>query len=108
MSRKTRLSRYLFAPEQQMAFFGGDPDNFQYLRYDLDICLFRVYENDQPAKIDNFLKWNSHGLSDGELTFVSGSPARTDHLPRATTTELPSALDRYHRRLRNSPDKCCR
>src|SRR5437762_1357918 len=51
--------RLVFAPEQQMAFYGGDPDNFEYPRYDLDVCIFRVYESGQPAKIDNFLKWNS-------------------------------------------------
>ena len=68
--------RLVFAPEQQMAFFGGDPDNFEYPRYDLDICLFRVYENGQPAKIEHFLKFNSNGPNDRELIFVSGSPAK--------------------------------
>jgi len=48
--------RIVFAPEQAMAFFGGDPDNFEYPRYDLDICIFRVYENGQPAKIEHYLK----------------------------------------------------
>ena len=55
-------------------FYGGDPDNFEYPRFDLDICIFRAYENGQPAKIEHYLKWNSSGPSDGELTFVSGSP----------------------------------
>src|SRR2546421_6140610 len=56
--------RLVFAPEQQMAFFGGDPGNFEYPRYDLDICLFRVYENGQPAKIEHFLKFNPNGPND--------------------------------------------
>ena len=51
--------RLVFAPEQQIAFYGGDPDNFEYPRYDLDVCVFRAYENGQPAKIEHFLKWNS-------------------------------------------------
>src|SRR5437660_2957280 len=85
--------RLVFAPEQQMAFFGGDPDNFEYPRYDLDICLFRIYENGQPAKIDHFLKWNSHGPSDGELTFVSGSPGKTDR--QLSLAELADTRDRY-------------
>jgi hypothetical protein len=85
--------RLVFAPEQQMAFFGGDPDNFEYPRYDLDICLFRVYENAQPAKVDHFLKWNAHGPSDGELTFVSGSPGKTDR--QLTLDELADTRDRW-------------
>ncbi|HEX4708112.1 MAG TPA: S46 family peptidase, partial [Candidatus Udaeobacter sp.] len=85
--------RLVFAPEQQMAFFGGDPDNFEYPRYDLDICIFRVYENGQPAKIDHFLKWNSQGPTDGELTFVSGSPGKTDR--QLTLDELADTRDRY-------------
>jgi hypothetical protein len=84
--------RIVFAPEQQMAFYGGDPDNFEYPRYDLDICIFRVYENGQPAKIDHYLKWNSKGPSDGELIFVSGSPGRTDR--QQTVDELADRRDR--------------
>jgi len=84
--------RIVFAPEQQMAFYGGDPDNFEYPRFDLDICIFRVYENGQPAKMDHYLKWNPHGPSDGELTFVSGSPGRTDR--QLTVDELADRRDR--------------
>ena len=85
--------RLVFAPEQQMAFFGGDPDNFEYPRYDLDICLFRVYENGQPAKIEHFLKFNSNGPTDGELIFVSGSPGKTDR--QLTLDELVDTRDRF-------------
>src|SRR5213592_317861 len=85
--------RLVFAPEQQMAFFGGDPDNFEYPRYDLDICLFRVHENGQPAKIEHFLKFNSTGPNDGELIFVSGSPGKTDR--QLTLDELADTRDRY-------------
>jgi len=85
--------RLVFAPEQQMAFFGGDPDNFEYPRFDLDICIFRVYENGLPARVDNFLKWNSGGPSDGELTFVSGSPGKTDR--QLTLDELADTRDRF-------------
>jgi hypothetical protein len=84
--------RIVFAPEQQMAFYGGDADNFEYPRFDLDICIFRAYENGQPAKIEHYLKWNSNGPSDGELTFVSGSPGRTDR--QLTVDELADRRDR--------------
>ena len=85
--------RIVFAPEQQMAFYGGDPDNFEYPRFDLDICIFRVYENGQPAKIENFLKWNSYGPSDSELIFVSGSPGKTDR--QLTLDDLADTRDRF-------------
>ena len=72
--------RLVFAPEQQIAFFGGDPDNFEYPRFDLDICFFRVYENDKPAKIEQYLKWGNAPLKENDLVFVSGHPGRTSRL----------------------------
>ncbi len=72
--------RLVWAPEASSAFFGGDADNFEYPRYCLDVTLFRVYENGQPAKIDHFLRWSDHGADAGELVFVSGNPGRTERI----------------------------
>ena len=83
--------RLVFAPEQQIAFYGGDPDNFEFPRHDLDICLFRAYENGQPAKLKHFLRFSPTGARDGELTFVSGHPGRTGRL--LTVAELEYLRD---------------
>lgn len=83
--------RLVFAPEQQAAFFGGDPDNFEYPRYDFDICMFRVYEDNKPAKIEHYLKWSKSGAKDDELVFVPGNPGRTDR--QATVEELKYLRD---------------
>ena len=83
--------RLVFAPEQQIAFFGGDPDNFEFPRHDLDVCFFRAYENGRPAKVKNFLRFSPTGARDGELIFVSGHPGRTGRL--LTVAELENLRD---------------
>ena len=79
-SKKYTDVRVVFAPEAQMAFFGGDRDNFEYPRYDLDITYFRVYENGKPVKLKNYLQWSPKGTKAGELVFVSGHPGGTERL----------------------------
>jgi Peptidase S46 len=69
--------RLVWAPEAKAAFFGGDADNFEYPRFCLDVTLFRVYENGEPAKISHYLRTEPQGATDGDLIFVSGNPGRT-------------------------------
>jgi hypothetical protein len=97
--------RLVFAPEFAAAFFGGDPDNFTFPRYDLDITFFRIYENDKPVHLDNYLAWSKAGAKDGELIFVSGHPGRTDRQETVAQimflkdVDYPSRLTTYKRRI---------
>jgi hypothetical protein len=96
--------RLVFAPEQQIAFYGGDPDNFEFPRFDLDICIFRVYENNQPIHPGHYLKWSVEGVKEGDLVFVSGNPGRTERLVTLSQLKftrdvsLPAILRTYKRR----------
>ena len=89
--------RLVFAPEFDIAFFGGDPDNFEYPRYDLDVTFFRAYENDKPVHPKHYLTWSEAGSKAGDLTFVAGHPARTSRLN--TVAHLEYLRDTAHRRL---------
>jgi len=97
--------RLVFAPEQQSAFFGGDPDNFTFPRYDLDFALVRAYENGRPAQIKDYLRFNPKGAADGELIFVSGHPGSTSRewtvaqLENERDVTLPTLLGKYSRLL---------
>ena len=97
--------RLVFAPEQQMAFFGGDPDNFTYPRYDLDMAVFRVYDNGKPLNSTDYLKWSANGAADGDLIFISGHPgstARQDTMSQLVTERdyrEPNLLQYYKVRI---------
>lgn len=97
--------RLVFAPEEQIGFFGGDADNFVYPRYALDFAFFRVYENDKPAQTENYLKWNAKGAAENDLVFAAGHPGRTDRAQTLAQNEfqrdfyLPAAIKSLERQL---------
>jgi hypothetical protein len=96
--------RLVFAPEFDIAFFGGDPDNFEYPRYDLDVCFFRAYEDGKPARPKHYLKWSPAGSKNGDLVFVAGHPGRTSrlntlaHLEYLRDVSFPLTLEILHDR----------
>jgi hypothetical protein len=98
--------RIVFAPEQQAAYFGGDPDNFTFPRHDIDMALFRVYENGKPIESKEYLRWNPKGAADDELVFVSGHPGSTERLDTVSQLhfERDFALPLALKLLRNRVD----
>jgi hypothetical protein len=96
--------RLVFAPEFQAAFFGGDPDNFNFPRFNIDMALVRVYENDQPVHPASYLKWSTTGAKEGELAFVTGNPGGTSrldtvaHLQELRDSSIPVVLRLLERR----------
>ena len=102
--------RLVFAPDWHTASFGGDPDNFEFPRYDLDICLFRVYDHGRPLNSRDYLKWNSAGPSKDQLIFCAGNPgtsqrlATMDELAYQRDVRLPLALDELEHMERKLTD----
>jgi hypothetical protein len=99
--RRLQDIRLAFAPEEAIAFFGGDPDNFNFPRYDLDVAFLRIYAADgQPMKMEHFLAWSDGDLREGDLTFVSGHPGGTSReltlaqLDDDRDMRLPAAMNR--------------
>jgi hypothetical protein len=96
--RRYQDVRLVFAPELAIAFFGGDPDNFNFPRYDLDVSFLRVYKDDKPAAMEHHLAWSAAGAKDGDVTFVSGHPGGTSRqltvaqLEYLRDTALPERL----------------
>lgn len=96
--------RLVFAPEEGIAFFGGDPDNFEYPRYNLDCSFFRIYENGAPYRPEHYLKWSAAGAKEDELVFVAGHPGSTrrmytlDHLAHLRDVRYPKTLAALWRR----------
>jgi Peptidase S46 len=84
-------ARLVFAPEFATAFFGGDPDNFMFPRFDLDVSFLRVYKNNKPLEAQHYFKWSPSGPKEGDLTFVAGHPWGTDRL--LTVSELEFQRD---------------
>ncbi|MGB3564854.1 MAG: S46 family peptidase [Thermoanaerobaculia bacterium] len=83
--------RLVFVPEAPIAAFGGDPDNFNFPRWCLDMSFLRAYENGEPAKTPDYLTWRAEGAKEGELVFVTGHPGSTDR--QLTVAELKTMRD---------------
>jgi hypothetical protein len=83
--------RMVFAPEESVAFFGGDPDNFTFPRYDLDTAFVRIYDNGKPLHTGTFLKFATRGVKEGDIAFTSGNPGATER--EATLAQLEYQRD---------------
>jgi hypothetical protein len=72
--------RLVFAPEEKIAAFGGDVDNFEFPRFGLDVSFFRAYEDGKPAAVKHWFKFSTEGAKEGDLVFVTGHPGTTNRL----------------------------
>ncbi len=79
--------RLVAAPELQIGYFGGDPDNFTFPRFNLDFSFYRIYEDGEPLKTDHYFAWNTEGVQEGDAVFLIGNPGSTSRLQTVAQLE---------------------
>jgi len=103
--RRFQDVRLVFAPEADIAHFGGDPDNFMFPRYCLDVSFLRLYQDGKPAHMEQHFAWSPSGSKEGDLAFVPGNPGSTSRLFTVAELEYERDVSLPRRLLRMAEER---